>query len=425
MSKGWRAALGVLLLVSATGVAVSARAQAASPVAASPRPVTFAKMAARIPAGTPWAHLQYGAGIFPCRDDYKLLTWDAKNNEEVQDPEFERVFREQLAQAGFKVSGDPNNLFEEDQKSTDLQVGALVTGVNALFCGTQTLGDRMRKADRIIIKGWAVMNVEWQVYSTSQARVVARIPTEARYETTTPIDAGNVVILQRAFAANVQALTASEAFRTALAGSPVAAPASSPAMAALSLGVRPASVPMPLDQAAKGVVSIFAGAGMGSGVLISPDGYILTNHHVAGEAGRVRVRWPDGSDTVGEVIRADRRRDVALIKTTPKAQPLAIRHAPVRLGETVFAIGTPLDRDLAGTLTRGVVSTPSRVIEGQSFIQSDVGVTHGNSGGPLLDEKGAIIGLTVMGLYPEESKSLNLFIPIDDALRALAVTPQG
>jgi S1-C subfamily serine protease len=144
---------------------------------------------------------------------------------------------------------------------------------------------------------------------------------------------------------------------------------------------------------------------------------------VAGDSGRVRVRWPDGTDTVGEVVRADRRRDVALIKTQARARPLAIRHAPATLGETVFAIGTPLDRNLAGTLTRGVVSTASRIYEGQPFIQSDVGVTHGNSGGPLIDEKGAVIGLTVIGLYADQSKSLNLFIPIGEALKVLALQP--
>ena len=114
---------------------------------------------------------------------------------------------------------------------------------------------------------------------------------------------------------------------------------------------------------------------MGSGVLVSADGYILTNHHVAGDAGRVRVRWADGTETVGEVVRADRRRDVGLVKVAPTTMPaLAIRHSEVEVGETVFAIGTPLDKSLSGTLTRGVVSA-RRITEGQPFIQSDVAVT--------------------------------------------------
>lgn len=405
--------------VFSMALGASATAQPAAPAGAV-RPITFAKVAARIPAGTVWAHLQASEAPFGCRD-LRVLAWQDHNSADLKSSDFEQVFREKVSAAGFKVAGDPTNLFEEDQKSTDLQVGALVTGLDAKFCSTQTFKDSLFGSDRFVVMGSASMRIEWQVYSTTQARIVARIPTSAAYEMKKPVDAGSAVILHEVFAANVDQLVASDAFHAAIS-SPVTMSASVPA-GPLSVSLRAAAAPMPLDAAAKGVVSVFAGEGMGSGVLISVDGYILTNHHVAGEAGQVRIRWPDGAETVGEVVRSDRRRDVALIKTNAKAEPLAIRHTPVKLGETVFAIGTPLDRRLAGTLTRGIVSTPSRTVEGQAFIQSDVAVTHGNSGGPLLDEKGAIIGLTEMGLYPDESKSLNLFIPIDDALKALGVKP--
>jgi serine protease Do len=180
---------------------------------------------------------------------------------------------------------------------------------------------------------------------------------------------------------------------------------------------------VPLNDAVNSVVSIFAGESLGSGVLISSDGYILTNHHVAGASGRVRIRWADGAESVGEVIRGDARRDVALIKASPRAVALSIRHTPAQLGETVFAVGTPLDKELAGTVTRGVVSS-NRQLDGQSWIQSDVAVTHGNSGGPLLDESGALLGLTDWGVAPNGvSANLNFFIPIEDALRALALKP--
>ncbi|MET0272501.1 MAG: trypsin-like peptidase domain-containing protein [Phenylobacterium sp.] len=377
-------------------------------------------MAARIPAGTPWAHLQADDVPFPCKD-FKVLTWDADDNKIAATEEYERVFRETLAESGFQVSGDPTNLFEEDQKSTDIQVGALMTGIAVTACSTQGMRDLIAGAARKV-KGTASMQLEWQIYSTVRAKVLARIPTSGSGEEKKGTDSGFEVLLHRAFAANVRELIASDAFRQAVASPSPQATSAAPPDTPITFRRPPAATSMPLNVAAKGVVSIFAGAGMGSGVLISSDGYILTNHHVAGEAGRVRVRWSDGTDTPGEVIRSDRRRDVTLIKTPPKAQPLAIRAGAAQLGETVFAIGTPLDRELAGTLTRGVVSS-TRTRDGLTFIQSDVGVTHGNSGGPLLDEKGAVIGLTVSGLYPEESKSLNLFIPIHDALRALNLQP--
>jgi len=417
--------LGVAAVFWATSVALSAQGQSI-PTAPEPlRPVSFARIAANIPAGSVWAHVQTNDGIYGCRD-FKVLTWESSAKANVEVFEFERVFREELAQAGFKVAGDPTNLFEDDQKSSDLQVGVLITGLDATFCASQNYWDMVAKNDHVVVKGSVTMHLQWQIYSTSQGKILARIPTDATYGIKKPIDGGNVLVMQRVFAANVQALTTSPAFRATLAAP--AAAASSTLMAPLAIAGRKAVVAMPLNQAARDVVTIFAGNALGSGLMISTDGYILTNHHVAGEAGQVRVRWPDGTDTVGAVVRTDRRRDVALIKTTPPKglAPLAIRHTPVQLGETVYAIGTPREREFAGTLTRGVVSTVTREIEGLNYIQSDVAITHGNSGGPLLDEKGWVVGISQSAYEPDGvSQNINFFIPIDDALRALALTAVG
>ena len=87
------------------------------------------------------------------------------------------------------------------------------------------------------------------------------------------------------------------------------------------------------------------------------------------------------------------------------------------LAESVYAVGT---------LTRGVVSKVQRVIGGQAYIQSDVAITHGYSGGPLLDEKGAIAGPSVRIYGPGGvPQSINFFVPIEVALKALAIRPHG
>jgi S1-C subfamily serine protease len=136
----------------------------------------------------------------------------------------------------------------------------------------------------------------------------------------------------------------------------------------------------------------------------------------------VRVRWSDGFETAGEVIRSHKGRDVALIKTDPRDRsPLPVRTIAPQPGETVLAIGAPLDKQLQGTVTRGVMSA-NRVLFGYNFIQSDVMVSPGNSGGPLVDEKGLVIGLTDIGLRPEGVPAgLNFFIPIKEALEFLAL----
>ncbi|HVI32422.1 S1C family serine protease [Phenylobacterium sp.] len=416
-----------LIFAAVLSLAMAGAAQAQAPSEARPatsvsQPISFTRIAFRLPMGTPWARLQYADFPMPCRE-IEVMTWQPTSDRIVPQEDLERIFREEIGRSGFQVSGDPSNLFEQDRKDSDLQVGALVTGIDATFCGKTPL--TLATTERIIMSGSARMTIEWQVYSTVQARLLARVPTVGAYTTKTALDAGNIVILQRAFADSVRQLAASDAFRQAASGPAAhAAPAQGAGTELVIRTAGPAAAGRPISDAAGSVATLFAGSSMGSGFLISPDGYLLTNQHVVGDASRVRVRWADGREEPGDVLRTDRRRDVALVKVggAGARQPLVLRTALARPGETTFAVGTPLDKTLENTVTRGVVSA-QRTIDGQAFIQSDVGVTRGNSGGPLLDERGAVIGLTVMGLYPEESKSLNLFIPIADALRALAVKP--
>ena len=409
-----------MALLASPAVAQRLRVDLPPPLEAPPldlsvptAPVSLARIVADLPVGQTWAMVGSGAlCITPV-----TIQWEAKN-EDLQTLGLERVFRETYTGAGLKVAGDRTNLFEQDSKPAEIQVGALIRDLRARSCSA------------IIESGYTgamTMDVEWQVYSVSRGAVVARIPTRGGFQLKTPDQGAVAKLFAGAFADNTRRLIADPTFRKLIQGgsSMPSASGAAPTTPIPLLGAAGAQA-TPLGVAAKSVVTIFAGASLGSGVLVSTDGYVLTNHHVAGEAGRVRVRWADGSETVGEVIRSDRARDVALIKTTTKASPLAVRHAPVQLGETVYAIGTPRMQDLAGTLTRGVVSTVSREIDGQRFIQSDVAITNGNSGGPLLDEKGWVVGLTDLAFAPNGvSQNINFFIPIDEALKALGLNAPG
>lgn len=413
--------MGVAAALVALAAAGAAQAQAARP------PVSLVRIASSLRPGQPWASV--GSGM-SC-GGRTSSEWSAETEQSLQgDVEFVALFDDELTKQGFRAAGGgEKDLFKSREEKGDLQVGALVTGLNIQACaplgGMQgTYGIYSPKFNDM--KGSATMDVEWQVFSVVQDKVIGRIRTHGVAEIKRPRSETGTALIRQAFADNAAQLARSPEFARLVdtAAAPMT-PNTEVARGELSIAMPAAAKPVALAAAAASVVTIFAGNSMGSGVLVSREGYLLTNHHVAGDAGRVRIRWPDGTDTVGEVVRADRRRDVALIKTTlpAKATPLAIRHTPPQLGETVFAIGTPLEKELSGTLTRGVVSTVSRTYEGQPFIQSDVGVAHGNSGGPLLDERGAVLGLTDLGLHADETPNLNLFIPIDDALKALAVKP--
>lgn len=138
--------------------------------------------------------------------------------------------------------------------------------------------------------------------------------------------------------------------------------------------------------------------GLGSGFIISADGFILTNWHVVGAADEIQVRLADGRIFDGKVVGSDRSTDVALVKIEAENLPVAPlgRSSGLAVGQFVFAVGTPFAADLAQTVTFGIVSGTgrSRGIAGiEDFIQTDAAVNPGNSGGPLCDLRGEVVGI--------------------------------
>ncbi|MDB5490968.1 MAG: trypsin-like peptidase protein [Micavibrio sp.] len=191
-----------------------------------------------------------------------------------------------------------------------------------------------------------------------------------------------------------------------------------------------------LDHVRRAAVLISTGSGHGSGFFISEQGHILTNAHVVGNADLVRVVTAGRQyKLIAGVIRKDKERDVALLRIEEmpedfKPVVLPIRADIPRIGEEVYAIGSPLsEEDLQDTVTKGIVSAwrPSDRITRQSYIQADVTVQPGNSGGPFLDGHGNILGLTVAGFTDSAGSTagLNLFIPIGEALRKLDIGSTG
>jgi S1-C subfamily serine protease len=371
----------------------------------------------KLPAGQEW--LSMHAGIF-CFGGAKQ-TWNGGQQEQKVGPYMD-VLRPQMQGAGFKVDGDPDNVFEQTASTADLQLAAVINDFYLDVCLPM-----VGYGNSSTIKGSANMRVQWQLYSTIQKTVVARIDTvgEAHFKDAT--QGGVAALTMAAFKDNVNSLAASATFRTALAGAPngggqtakPTAQAVIPLLGALTAKSRPVS------DTVGAVVLIFAGEAQGSGFLVSADGLMMTDHHVVGDAKYVKVRWPDGIETLGEVIRSDKVRDVALIKTDPRGrQPIRVRAAPLQPGDTVFAIGAPLDPKFQSTVTRGVVSA-YRTFEGLSYIQSDVSVNPGSSGGPLLDDSGEVIGMTESGFHVAGAPSgINLFIPISDALDFVNASPK-
>jgi serine protease Do len=159
--------------------------------------------------------------------------------------------------------------------------------------------------------------------------------------------------------------------------------------------------------------------GQGSGFIISPDGYVMTNHHVVEGADEITVTLPDKREFKGHLVGSDQRSDVALVKIDGSGLPSSKIGDPTKLkvGEWVIAIGSPFG--LQNTVTAGIVSAKGRETgELLPFIQTDAAVNPGNSGGPLINMRGEVVGVnsqifTTSGAYA----GISFAIPIDEAMR--------
>lgn len=159
---------------------------------------------------------------------------------------------------------------------------------------------------------------------------------------------------------------------------------------------------------------------LGSGFIISSDGYILTNAHVVDGADTVTVRLTDKREFKAKVIGADKRADVALIKIHASGLPKIIQGDPSKLkvGEWVVAIGSPFGFD--NSVTAGIVSAKGRSLPEENyvpFIQTDVPINPGNSGGPLFNMEGQVVGINSQ-IYTRSGgyMGLSFAIPIDVAM---------
>jgi len=161
--------------------------------------------------------------------------------------------------------------------------------------------------------------------------------------------------------------------------------------------------------------------GVGSGFIVSADGYILTNAHVVDDAAEVTVKLTDEREFQAKVIGVDRRTDVALVKIDARDLPTVRigQASKSKVGEWVAAIGSPFG--LENTVTAGIISAKSRVLPDETyvpFIQTDVAINPGNSGGPLFNMAGEVIGINSQ-IYSRTGgyMGLSFAVPIEVAMK--------
>jgi len=161
--------------------------------------------------------------------------------------------------------------------------------------------------------------------------------------------------------------------------------------------------------------------GVGTGIIFNENGYILTNYHVISGATNIKVMLSNGKEVSAKVINYDAAADVAVIKLAANTKVPGVAEFGdsdmLQVGESVVAIGNPLGKEFIGSVTTGVVSAVNRQVSIENkdlkFIQTDAAINAGNSGGPLVNSKGQVIGINTAKIGETGVEGLGFAIPIN------------
>ncbi len=167
---------------------------------------------------------------------------------------------------------------------------------------------------------------------------------------------------------------------------------------------------------------------MGSGFVVSSNGYIMTNNHVISGAGKISVTLENGKNLLAQKIWSDSRLDLAVIRVAQTLEPALIGDSSLcEVGEEVIAVGNPLSMQFQHTVTSGIISAKDRTIEMSGYymenlLQTDASINPGNSGGPLVNLKGEVIGINTVKVTSAEGMGfaipVNICKPIIESLES-------
>ncbi len=334
-------------------------------------------------------------------------------DEELEDS-LRGLLEDELSLAGFDVvRSHPNSVFEE-QLVEDLEPGRFLLGGTITRASLNTYSSLFKNSTQ------DERSIRWEVFDREVAKVVYRkeITGSAEVE-----GLDNPAATYEAIRNSLRSLLDQPELQEVLER-PVAMGIASAGRYRIQALPTPHS-PLPIEQIAgkaiPSIVQIRVSGGKGTGFLLNTDGLVVTNQHVVGSAFSVKVDFYDGSTQTGRVLKRDRRTDAALVKLE---EPLELVALPmchtnaVRVGEGVVAIGNPLS--LSNTVTQGIVSGIRRG-RTRSLIQTDAAVNPGNSGGPLLNRQGAVVGIVTQKIASEGVEGLSFALPIGEVLERLGV----
>lgn len=375
------------------------------------KPIAITKVAAKIRRGTVLGTLGIGALCIPGSD----IKWRAGSRIYVTSEELVDVFREELETNGWPVVGSTEDLFSGyDVSGAEVLVAALITDVDSNLCAPNS---GFGNWDAY---GSMKIGVEWQVYSPAKRTLIGTVNTKGSANIESTSDEASYELMAQSFSVAVNNLLASSEFSDMVSRSSGLAQTPDVGEGTLLDNKinKYRTVESALEAAKRATVTIRTAQGHGSGFAIGDGSYVLTNRHVVGEAKNITLVTKDGLSIEGAIHHVSEERDIAVIRIDAVKLPsLHINTSVPDSGAKVYAVGSPLKEELSASITSGIISG-TRLIDGYEYIQSDVTISPGSSGGPLLDKNGSVVGISSSGFTGSrgEQLGLNLFIPMESAL---------
>ncbi len=447
----------LLLLLTALSLSSCARVQTAAynptldiPPDAHPAPVMFSGYRVDLPPGQDIGVMSKG-GRF-CGWPYVPVNRTYLRGQ-FDDESMRNVFGDMLEGQGYDVVGNRTIMFDEDEEfmRSEYKIAARITDVQMDACQQESGSLFWVFTGRAGTEGEFFMTIDWTVYDNLDRSVVYKTRTQGYSLRRVPNQEGLGLLITDAFEMAAHNLGTDPVFHDLIFAGVKPQDTKEKSNHSddhprlfdpheeLVLPAAPLSkktFESDAENIRQSAVMIETGIGHGSGFFVSQQGHILTNDHVVGDARRVRINIPGRREALpAEILRRSDKRDAALLRLETIPPDLKIVTRPIRrewpaVSEAIFAVGAPKDRYLANTVTRGIVSAHrTKFIRSrkQDMIQADVEIHGGNSGGPLLDAYGNVVGIAVEG-YADDGGTgmgLNLFIPIADALDALDIAIDG
>ncbi len=317
-----------------------------------------------------------------------------------------------LRRQGYTVLGMENVVFgKNDWDQAPLQLGGIVENFNL----------QTRRHGAVSVR----LDIQWQLFDAQHKRLRYTQRLTGHAEAATTATEG----VFTAFRDALKRLLATAEF-VAQVNPPPLQPALASTLAKVTASTSPLTCPaaptfeLPRDLEAilQRVVTIQSGTSHGSGVIVSPQGHVLTVEHVISGLPRTEVRLRSAIMLQAKVLHTDAHQDVALLKLPGRDYPcLRMRlHDRAPVGALVYAIGTPVEMDLVSSVTRGIVSA-YRQDDGVHYLQTDAGINPGSSGGPLVDTAGRVIAIVRSKIVAKDVEGVAFGVPVGEMTRDLSM----